>query len=344
MRITIKEIAKQAGVSIGTVDRVLHNRGEVAEKTKQMVLAVAKAGNYATNVYARNLKLNKSFTLAVIIPLDNEYWQTQRKGMEMAAANYAALGLNLHFFSFDRRDRDSFEEQSKAAIETTPDGVIMVPLLMSASENICEQLKGYSIPYVFVDSNLEQADPLTFIGQSSKQSGYLAAKMLNYGFSGGSPAIVVKYSDYDSLNKTIDERIAGFKKYYEDHNWSLALVKEIDIEKDGHIDDFLSIDNEVSLFLFVPNSRAHQLVKRLNDIGYSGTRRVIGYDKISKNLFDLKDNKIDFIINQNPYQQGLLAVESFYKHLIINVSVDKVQYMPLELVTKENVMNSDVLG
>ena len=67
-RITIKEIARKAGVSAGTVDRVLHNRGEVAEATRKRVLEIAEAGNYATNVFARNLKLNKKHRLAILLP------------------------------------------------------------------------------------------------------------------------------------------------------------------------------------------------------------------------------------------------------------------------------------
>ncbi|WP_234408903.1 LacI family DNA-binding transcriptional regulator [Marinilabilia salmonicolor] len=44
--VRIKDIAEKANVSIGTVDRVLHNRGEVAKKTKEKVLTIAKEMNY----------------------------------------------------------------------------------------------------------------------------------------------------------------------------------------------------------------------------------------------------------------------------------------------------------
>ncbi|MFT5641401.1 MAG: LacI family transcriptional regulator, partial [Cyclobacteriaceae bacterium] len=75
-KITIKQIAEKAGVSVGTVDRVLHNRGEVAKETREKVLKIAKEGNYSTNVFARSLKLNQSLRIAVILPDDNEYWRT----------------------------------------------------------------------------------------------------------------------------------------------------------------------------------------------------------------------------------------------------------------------------
>ena len=56
----IKDIARLAGVSIGTVDRVIHNRGEVAEKTKLKVQQILKETNYSPNVMAQALKLKET--------------------------------------------------------------------------------------------------------------------------------------------------------------------------------------------------------------------------------------------------------------------------------------------
>ncbi|MEO9802632.1 MAG: LacI family DNA-binding transcriptional regulator [Reichenbachiella sp.] len=337
-RITIKEIAHKAGVSVGTVDRVLHKRGEVAEKTKQLVLKIAKEGNYQTNVFARNLKLNKTYHLAILLPEDNEYWKTQRKGIEDAANEYEYLGVQLQFYTFDRSNRDSFIEQSNLAIESKPDGVILAPIITDEAEQICAQLKQSDIPYVFVDSNLKTAEPLAFIGQDTIQSGYLAAKLLNIGFDHGHPAVIAIYTDFDSLNKTIDERISGFKKFYTEQGWSLSLISELKIPSGFEIKEVKEwTANNGRLHLFVPNSRTHQIVDRLESTQYEGLTRIIGYDKIQLNVDVLKDNKVDFIINQNPYRQGSLGVQALYKHLIIKGEIEPFQYMPLDILTKENV-------
>ena len=71
---TIAEIAKLAGVSIGTVDRVLHNRGRVAPKTVETIMAIIDEYGYQPNAFARNLKLSKTYTVGVILPqLHSEY-------------------------------------------------------------------------------------------------------------------------------------------------------------------------------------------------------------------------------------------------------------------------------
>jgi LacI family transcriptional regulator len=65
---TVREIAEKAGVSIGTVDRVLHNRGRVSPKTKASILAIIEQSGYTPNPIARHLKLNKKYPFAVIMP------------------------------------------------------------------------------------------------------------------------------------------------------------------------------------------------------------------------------------------------------------------------------------
>ena len=59
-RITIKDIAQLAGVSKGTVDRVIHNRGEVSEASRQKVLEVAQRIGYKPNIYASLLASQKN--------------------------------------------------------------------------------------------------------------------------------------------------------------------------------------------------------------------------------------------------------------------------------------------
>jgi LacI family transcriptional regulator len=87
----IKDIAKLAGVSIGTIDRVLHNRGEVAENTKLRVQKILKETNYSPNFMAQVLKSKKRYHLVSLLPApsaDNPFWQKHPQGMIRAVSNY----------------------------------------------------------------------------------------------------------------------------------------------------------------------------------------------------------------------------------------------------------------
>ncbi|PIB36199.1 hypothetical protein BFP72_12750 [Reichenbachiella sp. 5M10] len=335
-RITIKEIARQAGVSVGTVDRVLHKRGEVAEATKNLVLKIAKEGNYTTNVFARNLKLNKVYQIAVILPLDNDYWKAQRQGIEEAAGEYESLGMVLKFYPFDRSNQGSFLSKAALAIGDEPDAVILAPLMEKEATDICERLTSKNIPFVFVDSNLEEVAPLAFIGQDSVQSGYLAARLINYGCAQGQPAWILKYTDFDSFNKTIDERIEGFYQYYKDKGWDQAMIQELAVMDQESLLTLLDEVGTGDVHLFVPNSRCYQIVAMAGDRLSDMETRIIGYDLIKPNVTTLQDDFVDFIIDQNPTLQGNLSVQVLYKKLIASAAVKQYQFMPLEVVSKEN--------
>ena len=65
---TIKDIARMAGVSAGTVDRVLHNRGDVSSKSKAKVQKVLDEIHYQPNVFAIGLAAKKKYTFICLIP------------------------------------------------------------------------------------------------------------------------------------------------------------------------------------------------------------------------------------------------------------------------------------
>ena len=67
-RVRIKDIAEEAGVSIGTVDRVLHDRGEVNKETKEKILDLVEKLNYTPNLVAKSLSLKKALRIALLLP------------------------------------------------------------------------------------------------------------------------------------------------------------------------------------------------------------------------------------------------------------------------------------
>ena len=75
-RIRIKDIARQAGVSVGTVDRVLHDRSGVSEASRKKVEEILKQLDYQPNMYASALASNKKYNFVCLIPKHHasEYW------------------------------------------------------------------------------------------------------------------------------------------------------------------------------------------------------------------------------------------------------------------------------
>ena len=94
IRVKISDIAARAGVSTGTVDRVIHNRGEVAPKTRARILKFLREMKYETDILASTLASKKTYRFIALLPETNQlnpFWFTPVEGLD------AALGEIKHF-------------------------------------------------------------------------------------------------------------------------------------------------------------------------------------------------------------------------------------------------------
>ena len=78
-RIRIKDIAKMADVSVGTVDRVIHGRSGVSEASRKRVEEILKQLDYQPNMYASALASNKKYTFSEMLP--GISWNRNRTGL-----------------------------------------------------------------------------------------------------------------------------------------------------------------------------------------------------------------------------------------------------------------------
>jgi LacI family transcriptional regulator len=99
----IKDIARALGISIGTVDRVLHNRTGVSLKTKARVLEMAEKLGYKPNLAAQALKLNRTIEIAVILPKQiSHFFDPLRAGIRSAAEATVGMHIQVTFHEYPR--------------------------------------------------------------------------------------------------------------------------------------------------------------------------------------------------------------------------------------------------
>lgn len=340
-KITIKEIAEKARVSPGTVDRVLHNRGEVSEITREKVLKIIKEGNYEPNMFARNLVLNKQYTIVSILPTfsTGDYWASQDKGIQQAHQELSVFGFNNKIKYFNESDPESFEKEAEAAIEEHPDGILLAPIIYHKAKRLTEKCVEKNIPVVIIDSNIPNVKKLSFIGQNAFKSGQLAAKLLEYG-KGNNQYYLVTISKSTENNNILKQRKEGFLNYFESHGIKANIhMRDLYSEES----DFLAQLNAlIAGFspgdkIFIPNSRVYLVATLLKENYPSLPVLLLGYDLIPKNVKHLKEGTIQFLINQKPEEQGYQGVQLLYKSLVLKQDVNEEVFMPLEIITRENI-------
>jgi len=343
-RIRIKDIAAQTGVSIGTVDRVLHNRGNVAPEVRERILQVMQEMGYEPNIMARSLANNRRpLRIAAILPdfKTDPYWMQPKQGAEHAAEAVKHYGATVEFYFFPMFDPAAYLEIVKRALETRPDAVLFAPLFLRESEFLIAETTRLGIPKVMINTNIEGADALCYIGQDSYQSGVLAGRLLDFGLDDGDGAMVLNLDKGVSNAQHLLDKERGFQDFFNgvEHK-SIEICSAVfeDFDNPEKLRHWVYQEFEKHPRLngfFVTNSRAYKLAQAL-DADTLKRVKIVGFDLIESNLALLNENKISFLINQNAWHQGYLGIMSIVNHLILKKEIDKNQHLPLDIVVKEN--------
>ena len=339
---TIKNIAELAKVSIGTVDRVLHNRGGVAKKTEIRVRAIIDQYGFTPNVVARNLVLKKEFKIAVLIPkFDSRspFWGSPKVGIHKALKEVSNFGFTANLFYFDQFDIKSYKDSLNEILGITYDGLILAPLFAKETLKRKKSIDKLNIPYVFVNADLNGLDNLSFIGQNSYKSGYLSGKLFYLNLPEDSSILIVKFLEDLENHHSLDDRIKGITDFFKDKNASI-IIDELKIKKfsTDQLNKQLTkklISNNKIKGIFSPSNRISAVAEYLYEFEIE-MKTVIGYDITENTSKYLNRDIITFIIGQEPHNQGYKSVKILFDYIVNKVIPEKKYFSPIQIVTKEN--------
>lgn len=339
--IRIKDIAKLAGVSVGTVDRVIHNRGRVSQEALKKVTAVMEQIDYKPNLIARTLGSNKNYRIAAIIPNPQQdpYWSQSNLGILQAQSEWNQYGITIDLHVFDLFNKDSFHATAQEAITTKPDGIIIAPIFYHEALPVFDTLKQEQIPYVLFNTNIPEATPISFIGQNLFQSGKVAAQLLHFGqqVTGSFAVLHIDEDIHDSLH--LLEKEKGFREYFSSNGKAKFEILAFNLNpKDSTFDEQLTelINNDNLKGIFVSTSKGAALTASYLEKQGKKHIRLIGYDLLDENLKYLKTGTIDFLIHQNPKRQAFLGISHLVNHLMFKKSSPQQELFPLEVITEQN--------
>ena len=344
LKIGIKDIAKQANVSIGTVDRVLHNRSEVSNSTREQVLKIIDELGYTPNLLAKSLASKVKYTIAVLIPDPsvNTYWEKPLEGIKAAAREIKKFNFELQVYTFNYSSESSFNEKAYEILISNPNGFIFAPVFYDSSLKLIEKCDQLELPYVFFDVFIENCKNLAYFGQNSVQSGYLAARLMNYSIAKGTSHIyIVKPLNPSAPVYHLSLREKGFSLYFEKESDHQAIIHSMDVDISS---PFLLVESLDAIFssvqkpsgLFVANSRVHLVATYFENNNIKNVI-LIGYDLLNENIAYLEKGIIQFLICQKPEEQGYKSVFSLYNHLFLQKPVEKLNFSPIDIIMKENI-------
>ena len=340
----IKDIASLAGVSIGTVDRVLHSRGEVAEKTRLKVERLLKETNYSPNVIAQVLKSKKRYHLVSLLPEPteiNSYWRKHPLGMARALEELDPFPLTISQVTFDIQDEEDFQKKTGLVFNLKPDGVLLAPIFKAESIAFCKRLFKADIPFVFIDGFIENTDFLAYVGEDIFQSGKVAGQLIDMVTPKKKDILVVNMARNIQNVHHLNKRTHGFLTYLEKSgsNRGKKITVSIPVpsseivrtEMDKILEKYPHIGS-----IFVSGSKSYLIALYLEDKDLKAIN-LIGYDLHEMNVKYLRSGVTRFLIGQRPEEQTYKGIKKLFEYLSLNKIPDKFEYLPVDVVVSENV-------
>lgn len=337
---TIKEIAALAGVSRGTVDRVLNNRGSVNPATAAKINEIAKALDYKPNKAGLVLAAQKKkLKLGVIIfSADNPFFADVLKGIIEKAEDLSGYNCTVLI----KQIPINVEAQLNAIEELLHEEVNGIALAPHNDERIrvrINQLYEQGIPVVTLNTDIENSKRIAYVGSNYTKSGSTAAGLLRL-MTHDTVQIGIITGSSNILCHT--ERIAGFtntlRPYQERmHIVSIAETQDDEIESYEQTSRLLRKHPEINALFFAAGG-VYGGCRAITSLGLSHKLCVIAFDKADTTKQFLQEGVLSAVICQQPRTQGIKPLELLFAYLASGELPEKEHnYTAVDIRILENI-------
>lgn len=307
----IETIAKLAGVSRGTVDRVIHNRGRVKPETLEQVNAAMERLNYQPSTLGRAFYMSRQNNrIGVLISLrEPDFQQQVEDGVEdgRAYALQHGMGVLTEYASPD--DEEAYLAALDRLLKEKLRGLALRGI---QSEALSARLRALREEGVLVAAYNEDIQPELrdcYVGENARQGGACGAFLLHQSCPPGGRILVVGVDPHHYSNI---ERIQGFTECL--RRLSAGSPVQVVYGQGNHAAACQAVRESLEAFpditgVFVSGAGLSGAAQAVDDLGLSGKVKMVGYDATEPNIDYLKKGTVQFLLDQAPHAQGCRSVQ-----------------------------------
>ena len=338
MGVTIKQIAEKAGVSRGTVDRVLNHRGKVRPEVEENVRRIAEELGYRPNLIGRALGMSKKdVKIGVIIQAsETAFIKEALKGVEAARVEVENSGGSVivkKIVGFN------VEKVLDAMDELHSQDVHAIAMMPSDHESVRDKvnlfINEYKIPIVTFNSDLDGTGRLCYVGEQSLNSGKTAGLLMGQFFreTGGKIAVISGFA----FNRSLSRRVQGFREVMQEKFPMIQLLDTVYCEEKEeraqqqtekilreHPDlkgIYMTCFGEVGVCRALKNHHADQRII------------MVASDMMGRNYELLREGVINLLIGQEAIVQGYEPVMILYR-LLFNGEYPQQEFQYTDIAVK----------
>lgn len=336
MKISQKNIAEAAGVSRGTVDRVLHGKPNVKPETKERVLNAIKMLGYAPNEAGRALALsNRQYTVCAVLP-DNPFFDEVRRGIAAAEGELSDYNFTVDRITTNGKTADELIRMLTAkdysaymlAVTDTPE---MRDFIRSRQE------KG--VPTITFNTDVKDSGRLCFVGQELYKSGRIAASlMLKMLLGDGKRVLIVTGSRKYLAHRQREE---GFLDALNASGRNFEIADTVETEDEpaltySRVQKALKENGRID-GIYMVSGHAESLRLAIKDDG--GSYRTVVNDLLPSVEAALREGIFDFTILQSPFEQGYKPLKMLSDRLIRGKSPENEYYYTDNTIVTEETLS-----
>lgn len=320
MGVTIKQIAEAAGVSRGTVDRALNNRGRINPEVKAKIEQIAEELGYRPNQLGRALSMSRNnLTIGVILQsAETPFMQEVRRGIEAARQEIDTFGVQLLLHEI-RHIRAGDTIRAMEALKAA--GVNAIAMTPMDEEGVKKTIRSFveqeKIPIVTFNADVPDTGRLCFVGQNAYQCGRAAAGLLGELLGGSGVAAVI--SGYRA-NTSLSDRVRGFSREMAEQFPGVRLLPtEYCFEEDEEarrITERLLADHPDLSGIYMTSYGEEGVCQALEARQKAGKIKMIANDFVGKNYELLRKGDIQYLIGQDAAIQGYEPVMILFRYLL----------------------------
>jgi len=347
-KITQHTIAQALGVTIGTVDRALHNRKGISAATKQRIIEFVNDNGYQPDRIASSLaKKSRPIRIGVILQSFPEFfWSQVHQGVFSVKSEAVDYGFQIDCREFHSiRGTPDILKLFDDLINSGVDAIIIVPSMDPLIRDRISEAVSDGIPIVTLNDDVEDSGRLFYVGSQMKQSGRVAGEMMGRYLKGLGNVLIIN-GDIETVG--YNERILGFKEVltenfkginvigtnffsYNSLQEEIGMLLQKAVDSSEYISGIYDVDGS-SLYAAGDWLRRQKLYDRFTLIGHEIWSEV---EKL------ISENIIQACISQNPYTQGYYAIKLLENFLITGVKPfqDRI-YTRIDIIIKENLTTS----
>lgn len=339
---SIKEIANLAGVSRGTVDRVLHDRGGVNYETECRVREIIELSEYEPNKAGKMLSIQKKNIKLGMLLLNsvssNPFINDLISGAEKTKRDLYNYGVEVIIKQSPIGDAVKQCELIDELVKSGINGLVIMPENDVIIQKKLLELKSNEIPVITVNTDIENSGRLAYVGSDYNKSGQVAAGLMALVTNKKATVGIISGNQNILCHK---ERVEGFVSLIK-NNYPEIMIEDIVSNND---DDFLSY--ELTKKLLTNNPKINALFfaaggvfggcKAVNDLNLSTKIRIICFDTVETTKEMINNKTINAAVDQDPKEQGSKSLRLLFDYIAMGSRLRKeFYYMDNVIKIKEN--------